>query len=151
MERSVRPFARLLALAERWPNIRPILGDARDPTAYVNLVPPVEGVYADIAQPDQLEIVRRNGELLLSGEGARLLVALKTASMGRQRSASAHRASAEAALGEVATLAPSVTLEPFHKGHFMLGGRWGRSAPIAAPRAGRLTRRPGRPLGRRAR
>ncbi len=33
LERSLRPFARLLALAERWPNLVPILGDAREPPA----------------------------------------------------------------------------------------------------------------------
>ena len=31
VERSLRPFARLLSLAERWPNLLPILGDARAP------------------------------------------------------------------------------------------------------------------------
>lgn len=151
VERSVRPFARLLTLAERWPNLRPILADARDPLAYANLVPPVDGVYADIAQPDQLEIVRRNAELLLAGDGGRLLVALKTASMGRQRSARDHRDSAEAALAELGTLVPSVALEPFHKGHFMVGGRWGRTTAPTAPASGRLRARPGRRRAQRAR
>jgi len=150
VERSVRPFARLLALAERWPNLRPILADARDPTAYASLVPPVDGVYADIAQPDQLEIVRRNTELLVAGEGSRLLVALKTASMGRQRTAAGHRDEAEATLGEVATLAPSVPLEPFHKGHFMVGGRWGRSARLPVRESARVTKPSGRRRARRA-
>ena len=141
VERSVRPFARLLALAERWPNLRPILADAREPVEYAGLVPAVDGVYADIAQADQLEIVVRNAELLLGGEGGRLLVALKTPSMGRKRSAPAHRDAFEATLAENATLAPSVSLEPFHKGHFMVGGRWGRSSRLPV----RETPRPTRP------
>jgi len=143
VERSVRPFSKLLTLADRWPNLRPLLADAREPIAYATLVPPVDGVYADIAQPDQLEIVRRNAEWLLRGDGARLLIALKTASMGRTRSASAHREASERTLSEVVALAPSVSLEPFHKGHFLLGGRWGHSAPPP------LRIRPRKPLVRR--
>lgn len=151
VERSVRPFAKLLALAERWPNLRPILADARDPLAYASLVPPVDGLYADIAQADQLEIVRRNAELLGSGEGTRLLVALKTASMGRQRTAAGHRDVAEADLAEVATLAASVPLEPFHKAHFMVGGRWGPSARLPSRESARPTRPTVRHRERRAR
>ncbi|MGA3021945.1 MAG: fibrillarin-like rRNA/tRNA 2'-O-methyltransferase [Thermoplasmata archaeon] len=151
VERSVRPFARLLALSERWPNLRPILGDARDPLAYASLVPPVDGVYTDIAQADQLDIVLRNAELLLTGEGARLLVALKTASMGRHRSAAGHRESAEQTLAEMTTLFPSVPLEPFHKAHFMVGGRWGRSSRLPVRETARPTTPRGRRPGRRAR
>lgn len=151
VERSVRPFARLVVLAERWPNLRPILADAREPVEYASLTPPVDGLYADIAQPDQLEIVRRNAELLLAEEGARLLVALKTPSMGRGRSALGHRETFEEALAEVATLAPSVSLEPFHKGHFMVGGRWGRSARLPVRARAPTTTRRGRRPGSRAR
>jgi fibrillarin-like pre-rRNA processing protein len=148
IERSVRPFSRLLALAERWPNLRPILADARDPREYADLVPPVDGVYADIAQPDQLAIVLANSELLIGSDGGRLLIALKTPSMGRGRSALAHRDAAETTLAEVATLAPSVSLEPFHRGHFMVGGRWGRSSRLPVPRKSRPTMRRGRRRGR---
>ncbi len=151
VERSVRPFARLLSLSERWPNLRPILGDARDPLAYSNLVPPVDGVYADIAQADQLDIVLRNAELLLTGDGARLLIALKTASMGRHRSATGHRESAERTLADTTSLFESVPLEPFHKGHFMVGGRWGRSSRLPVRETARSTMPRERRPGRRAR
>lgn len=152
VERSVRPFARLLALADRWANLRPILADAREPREYADLVPPVDGVYADIAQPDQLAIVLANAELLLESEGGRLLIALKTPSMGRGRSALAHREASETTLVELVTLAPSVSLEPFHRGHFMVGGRWGRSSRLPAPRgAGPSTMRRGHRRGRPAR
>jgi fibrillarin-like rRNA methylase len=151
VERSLRPFARLLALSERWPNLRPILGDARDPLAYAALVPPAAGLYADIAQPDQLEIVRHNAELLLRGDGARVLVALKTASMGRHRSATGHRESAEGMLANDVTLYPSVGLEPFHRGHFMVGGRWGRSSKLPTRATSQPTMPRARRPGRRAR
>jgi fibrillarin-like pre-rRNA processing protein len=123
LERSPRPFVRLLALAERWPNLLPVLGDARSPREYAALVPPVDGVYADIAQPDQVEIVRSNVAWFVRGREGALLMALKTASMGRDRSAVDHLAHAEAALRPDVALAPSVRLDPFHKGHYLVGGR----------------------------
>jgi len=148
LERSVRPFARLLSLADRWPNLRPILADARNPREYATLIPPVGGLYADIAQPDQLAIVIANAELLLSGSGTRLLIALKTPSMGRGRSAAGHRDASETTLADRMALAPSVSLEPFHRGHYMMGGRWGRSSKLPAPTATGATRPHGRRRGR---
>ena len=122
LERSLRPFARLLALSDRWPNLLPILADAREPRGYSDLVSPVDGLYADIAQPDQLEIVLRNAELFLGRPGAKLLVALKTSSMGRNVGPSTHLARAEDLLEDRVALAPSVKLDPFHRAHYLVGG-----------------------------
>lgn len=123
VERSPRPFARLLALAERWPNLLPILGDAREPRSYASLVPPVAGIYADVAQPDQVEIVRRNAELFLTGPGRSILLALKTASMGRDRDSAGHLEAAQREAARGIDLGAPVRLDPFHKGHYMMGGR----------------------------
>ncbi len=82
LERSLRPFARLLDLSGRWPNLLPILADARDPARVSGLVPPVDGLYMDIAQPDQLAIARENAAWFLRGAGSACLIALKTASLG---------------------------------------------------------------------
>ncbi len=148
IERSPRPFARLLTVATRWPNLLPVLGDARDPRGYFDLVPEVDGLYADVAQPDQVEIVRANAELYLHGAGSAVLVALKTASMGRTLGPRAHLERAERELGATARLEPSVRLDPYHRAHFLLGGRVGGGArrpavPRARPRrARRPVRRP---------
>ncbi|MGP8072888.1 MAG: fibrillarin-like rRNA/tRNA 2'-O-methyltransferase [Thermoplasmata archaeon] len=122
LERSLRPFGRLLALARRWPNLYPVLADAREPRSYSGLVPLVRGLYADIAQADQVEIVRANAALFLEGPGAGLLLALKTASMGRDASAPQHVRRAEEDLGRYFDLEPSVRLDPFHRGHYLVGG-----------------------------
>ena len=122
VEKSLRPFHRLSRLAGRWPNLAPVLADARGPDEYFDLVPAVDGVYADVAQPDQVEIVLRNAALYLAREGDPVVLALKTASMGRERSAAAFRARGEEVLGAYVDLEPSVRLEPFHRGHFLLGG-----------------------------
>jgi len=148
VERSPRPFARLLALTGRWPNLLPILADARDPRVFAGLVPSVQGIYADVAQPDQVEIVRANAELFLSGPGAGVIVALKTASMGRHRTAPAHLEEAERELAHVVRRVPSARLDPFHKGHYLIGGRarpelFGAAArrPVTLVRGSRPARR----------
>ena len=144
VERSLRPFSRLLELSDRWPNLLPILADAREPRRYSDLVPPVDGVYVDIAQPDQLDIALRNAELFLAGPGGKLLVALKTASMGRSLGPSAHLARSEALLEPRIELAPSVKLDPFHRAHYLVGGTARRALfePNVPTSATRPTGRP---------
>lgn len=131
LEKSLRPFARLLRLSERYPNLLPVLGDARDPRSYLPIVPPVEGLYVDVAQPDQVAIALDNARWFLRPNGV-LLIALKTSSMGRERSPRAHLDLALDALAEVGEVASSLSLEPLHKRHFFLeihpSRRWlGRS------------------------
>ncbi len=123
LERSVRPFSRLVALADRWPSLLPILGDARTPSSFLDLVPPVDGLYADIAQPDQVEIVLANAAEFVRGPESAILMALKTASMGRDAPAAGHLHRAEGAMERFVDLDPSVKLDPFHRGHFLVGGR----------------------------
>ncbi len=143
VERSPRPFARLLALAERWPNLRPVLAEAREPERYAGPVPIVDGIYADIAQADQVAIVLANVELLLRQREGRLLLALKTSSMGRDRGAPEHLRAAEAALGPRVELQRAVRLDPFYRSHYLIGGWTAREGPA------RSRERPTRPPSRR--
>jgi fibrillarin-like rRNA methylase len=156
VERSVRPFSRLVAVAERWPNLLPILAEARTPEAYAETVPLVDGIYSDVAQPDQVEIVRRNASYFLRDDTGAIVVALKTSSMGREASAAEHLRAAEAALAQDVPLGPSLRLAPFFRSHFLLGGRRGpahataprdgsRPARRAGPRPYRRVYRPRRP------
>ena len=140
LENSLRPFSRLLRLSERYPNLLPVLGDARDPGSYLPLVPPVQGLYVDVAQPDQVAIALDNARWFLRANGV-LLIALKTSSMGRDRTPRAHLDLALATLDEVGEVASSLSLEPLHKRHFFLevhpSRRWlGRSTPEPTPPAG---------------
>jgi fibrillarin-like rRNA methylase len=133
VEMSLRPFARLLRLAERYPNLFPILGDARHPDDYSGWIPPVDGVYSDVAQPDQVGIACRNGELFLR-DGRPLLLVLKLSSLGRERSS---EILVERALGEMRPfrpLAPPIALEPYHRQHRFLAAR----VVGAIPAAGRV-------------
>lgn len=143
VEKSPRPFGRLLALAKRYPNLLPLLADARDPSDYTGEVPPVDGLYVDVAAPDQIGIVLENGGRYLRPNGVALL-ALKTSSMGRERSPREHLDDATTELERVAEVAEALPLDPLHRRHFFLEvrprPRWfegdrGHVTPRAVPRA----------------
>lgn len=149
VERSLRPFARLLHLAERYPNILPLLGDARHPEEYAGEVRRADGLYADVAQPDQVAILVANARLFL-GPAATILFALKTASLSRDRDPKEHLAEArQQLLREGLELESAIGLEPFHRRHYLIAGRpgpalfAGRAAPTAPIRGS------GRHAGRR--
>lgn len=61
-------------------NISPILGDARNPGAYASQVPRVDVVFADVAQPDQAEIVVKNAEFFLR-RGSWAMLSIKARSI----------------------------------------------------------------------
>ena len=51
----VSPIGRdLVNMAKNRPNVIPIIEDARHPQKYRMLVPMVDAVFADVAQPDQV-------------------------------------------------------------------------------------------------
>jgi fibrillarin-like pre-rRNA processing protein len=149
VERSIRPFARLLRLADRYPNLLPLFADARRPERYAGDVGPVDGLYADVAQPDQVEIVLANARIFLSSS-ATVLFVLKTASMGRSLEPREHLAAARATLETAGVEIVSVLgLEPFHKRHYLIAGVPTRSlfrpAADPPPASSPLERPAGRP------
>ncbi|MGA7924265.1 MAG: fibrillarin-like rRNA/tRNA 2'-O-methyltransferase [Thermoplasmata archaeon] len=147
VERSPRTFVRLLALARRYPNLLPVLADARSPEEYGGLVPPADGIYADVAQPDQVAIVRANAHWFLRGDGA-VLLALKTASMGRDRPEAEHATTAQEEMRRFVAVGTALRLDPFHRRHFLLGGRMTSVRTEGSRRPRRATRsRDGRPAG----
>ncbi len=142
VEMSVRVLPRLLLLARDYPNVHPILADARDPGEYSGDVPEVGVIYQDVSQPEQLRIARENAALFLRPGGG-FLLALKRASLF----GNAPERGADVALGPSFRLCSRVALEPFYREHSFLAFRSGEGGP----REG-ATRLPGqgRPLrGRR--
>jgi len=73
VEVSRRAFQKLFEISERRPNIMPILGDAGAPEAYLRIVGPVEALYQDVAQRDQVDIFRKNLRFLRP-EGVGILI-----------------------------------------------------------------------------
>lgn len=56
-------------MAKKRPNVIPIIEDARHPAKYRMLVPMVDVVFADVAQPDQARIVGVNAQYFLKNAG----------------------------------------------------------------------------------
>jgi rRNA 2'-O-methyltransferase fibrillarin len=63
-------------MATRRTNVIPIVEDARKPMAYRMLLPMVDVIFADVAQPDQARIVGINARLFLK-QGGGLLISIK--------------------------------------------------------------------------
>lgn len=120
IERSVRPFGRLIATAESYPNLLPVLADARAPRTYSGDVLPVDGIYLDVAQPDQVEIATANAEWFLRPGGS-VVLALKTASLARTVDPAAEARKAASTLARFGRPAPILDLARFHRRHFLVG------------------------------
>jgi rRNA 2'-O-methyltransferase fibrillarin len=69
VEFSHRSGRDLVNMAKKRPNIVPIIEDARHPQKYRMLVPMVDVVFADVAQPDQARIVGLNSQYFLKNGG----------------------------------------------------------------------------------
>jgi fibrillarin-like rRNA methylase len=148
VEPSVRPFLQLISVAERYPNLLPILGDARQPESYGGSVPLVDGIYCDVSQPDQSEIVGVNADAFLR-PGGRVLFVVKTASIGREPNAAAGLRQALDRLPTTLRPITSRPLEPFHRRHFLVAAESTRDPrgerPPTAPSTGRIRPRSSRP------
>ena len=80
-----RPLRDLIDNVSRYRgNISPILADARHPELYSASVPRVDIIYADVAQPNQSNIVVRNSEFYLR-PGGWAMMAIKSRSVDVNR------------------------------------------------------------------
>jgi len=116
VEISPRSFRDLLTLAEKRPNLVPILGDAEKPESYRGRVGSPDILYQDVAQRDQEGIFLRNLDLLPSGGTGFLIVKARSADVSAspvQVFESTRRALAKAGFEPV----DFRTLEPFQADH----------------------------------
>ena len=76
VEFSHRSGRDLINMATRRTNVIPIVEDARHAMKYRMLMPMVDVVFADVAQPDQARIVALNSKMYLK-QGGGLLISIK--------------------------------------------------------------------------
>lgn len=76
--RSMRDM--ITKVASHRGNVSPILGDARNPSSYGQIVPEVDLIYADVAQPNQAIIAVNNAKFFLKSGGL-LVIAIKSRSV----------------------------------------------------------------------
>lgn len=76
VEFSHRSGRDLINMATRRTNVIPIVEDARHPLKYRMLLPMVDVIFADVAQPDQARIVAINAKMYLK-QGGGMLISIK--------------------------------------------------------------------------
>ena len=100
-------------------NVSPILGDANKPMEYSHLVPMVDVLFADVAQPNQAEIVVNNASMYLK-EGGWAMLSIKSRSVDvRRRPRDVYEAEVAALEGGGLKVRELVELDPYEKDHAM--------------------------------
>lgn len=109
----------LVSLAEQRNNIAPVIGDARKPGEYEDMVEEVDVVYQDISQRDQAEILLKNCERFL-GEDGKALVAVKAQSVSSTRDPSDVFDEIRDKLEQRFEILEETRLEPYEKDHLFM-------------------------------
>ncbi|MFX0096637.1 MAG: fibrillarin-like rRNA/tRNA 2'-O-methyltransferase [Candidatus Hodarchaeota archaeon] len=80
VEFSSRAMRQLLSVCESRQNMLPILADARFPETYSMIVGAVDGIYCDVAQPEQARLLADNADSFLRTNG-HIMLAVKARSI----------------------------------------------------------------------
>ena len=120
-----RPIRDLIeGLAKHRANVSPILGDARRPRTYALNVPKVNGIYADVAQPDQAGIVVENARVFLKS-GGWAVMAVKSRSIDVTKAPQrVYEAEIEKLREGGFEIVESLELDPFEKDHALVVARF---------------------------
>jgi len=122
VEFSHRSGRDLLNVAKKRTNVVPIIEDARHPHKYRMLVPMVDTVFADVAQPDQARIVALNAQYFLKN-GGHFVISIKANCIDSTAEAEAVFAG-EVKKMQAEKMKPQeqVTLEPYERDHAVVVG-----------------------------
>jgi len=135
VEFSQRSGRDLINVAKRRTNIIPIVEDARYPMRYRMLVPMVDVVFADVAQPDQARIVALNAETFLK-TGGHFVISIKANCIDSTAPADLVIASEIKKL-KTMKFKPSefVTLNPFERDHAVVVGTYRTGGKVKESKA----------------
>lgn len=122
VEFSQRSGRDLVNLAKKRSNIIPIIEDARQPHKYRMLVPIVDCIISDVAQPDQTRIVGLNAQYFLKNKGG-VMISIKANCVDSTLAPETIFAQ-EVNVMRKEQIKPKeqVSLEPFENDHAMLVG-----------------------------
>merc|ERR1719284_1081015 len=111
-------------MAKKRTNVVPIIEDARHPHKYRMLVPMVDCVFSDVAQPDQARIVALNAQYFLKNEG-HFVISIKASCIDSTVAAEAVFATEVDKLKkERFKPREQVTLEPYERDHAVVIGSY---------------------------
>jgi len=124
VEFSQRAGRDLINTAKKRVNVVPIVEDARHPQRYRMLVPMIDVVFADVAQPDQARIVAINSHMFLKN-GGHFMISIKANCIDSTVEASVVFAKEVAKLqAEKFKPAEQLTLEPYERDHAVVVGEY---------------------------
>jgi fibrillarin-like pre-rRNA processing protein len=107
----------LIRVAEKRGNILPILSDARIPEKYANnILEKVDLVYADVADPEEVELFIRNCKMFLKEKGYGM-IAIKSQSIDVTKDPKVIYEESRRKLEEDFKILDFVTLDPYDKAH----------------------------------
>lgn len=122
VEFSHRSGRDLINMAKKRTNVVPIIEDARHPHKYRMLVPMVDTIFADVAQPDQARIVAINASYFLKN-GGHFVISIKANCIDSTAEAEVVFAG-EVKKMQAEKMKPQeqVTLEPYERDHAVVVG-----------------------------
>lgn len=128
VEFSHRSGRDLIGMATHRTNVIPLVDDARHPLRYRMLVPLVDVIFADVAQPDQARIVGLNAHMFLK-DGGGVIVSVKANCIDSTAKPEVVFAKEVQKMREE-KIKPKeqLTLEPFERDHCIVAGIYNRSA-----------------------
>jgi len=124
VEFSHRSGRDLINMAKKRTNVVPIIEDARHPQKYRMLVPMVDVVFADVAQPDQARIIALNAHNFLKNEG-HIVISIKASCIDSTAPAEVVFAQEVKKLqAEMIKPKEQLTLEPYERDHAIVVGSY---------------------------
>lgn len=124
VEFAPRVMREFILVVETRKNMFPILADARKPQDYRHIVTAVDGIYADVAQPEQAALVADNADYFLK-DGGWLLLAIKARSIDvTQEPSEVYRKEIETLKNRGFEIIDVVHLEPYDKDHAMVYAKY---------------------------
>ena len=124
VEFSKRSGRDLVNMAKKRTNVIPIIEDARHPQKYRMLVPMVDVVFEDVAQPDQARILSMNADLFLKNRG-HFIISIKANCVDSTKDPE-HVFASEVQKMREEKLRPmeQMTLEPYERDHAIVIGMY---------------------------
>lgn len=122
IEFSPRSVRDLVKVTKHRTNIAPIFADARLPEDFAHMIEQVDLVYADVAQPDQSEILIRNANVFLKENGW-IMIAIKARSIDVRQNPKVVFENERKKLDAVFDIKYQIFLDPYEKDHAFFVGR----------------------------
>lgn len=118
IDSAPRVVRELVFVCEQRPNLAPILADANQPGTYKDRITPVDWLYQDIAQKNQVEIFLKNVDLFLKKDCFALLV-VKSRSIDVAKQPAVLFEQVQKELEQKVIVLEKILLDPYQKDHCM--------------------------------